>query len=346
MVKGFKDPKGIFHPIQRYKKVRKALDPIRTLNKTKGVKMTSFLARPVASQFATTLKKDEEPREGIHVTAEWSDFIKENYPNAKWTVPTSYWRMGEHDTSNWGLPLELEQVIEGSEHQMFQNPDNVYDRSSPDTKTAWTKLRRHITAGTTSVPELSRKFLRLYAEDQAKERIVGYVKYGRFSDAKGVRRKDGYGISELLSPLNQFIQDVQEGKILDRNGLKVSVSQVQGITPEGGFLNAVLGQAFGMAQRRNAEVTGYYSGLVVKISGDDDPELSDSHNTWAVIKKVIDDYHYEVIPENGSSKDSFIIRDEDVKGLVGDKDTDLIGIGEQRHKDEVIPLIDEAMRGE
>ena len=344
-MKGFKDSNNKFHPIQRYKKVRKALDPIRTLKKTKGVKMTSFQARPT-SQFATTLKKDERERTGIHVTAEWIDFIKENYQNANWTVPHSYWKITEDEEQRHGSPIELEEVHEGSKFRTTIHPEVIENRSSQETKDVWRKLRLFAGANHTSVPELSRKFLRLYAEDQAQNSKKLYLEYGRFSDAKAVRRKDGYGISELLSPLNQFIQDVEEGKIKDKSGLKVSVSQVQGLRPEGGYLNAVLGKTFGNEQRDDAKASGYYAGLVVKISGDDDPDLRDDHNTWAVITNILDDYHYIVIPDGGTANDNFIIRDEDVKGLVGDKDTDFVGIGEERHKEEVIPLIEKAMRGE
>ena len=330
---------GKFHPITRYKKVRKALDPITLTKKTKGVKMTTFQARPT-SQFATTLKKDERTREGIHVTKEWENFIRESYPKAEWTIPPSYWKITPSDR---GLGIELEEVLEDSEFRTFVSEPVIEQRSSDDTKFAWRELKIH--ANFTDFPELSRKFLRLYARDQAESTKNIYLKYGRFSDAKEVRRRDGYGISELLSPLNLFVKNVEEGKIKDKNGLKLSISQVQGLRPEGGYLNAVLGMTFGAEQRDDAKATGYYSGLVVKISGDDDPDLSDDHNTWAVIRRVIDDYHYEVIPDGGDANDSFVIRDEDVKGLVGDLQTDLIGIGEERHKEEVVPIIEKALSG-
>jgi len=347
-LKGFKDSNNKFHPIQRYKKVRKALDPIRTLKKTKGVKMTSFQARPT-SQFATTLKKDERERTGIHVTAEWIDFIKENYPNAKWTVPHSYWKIIKNDNEKDILrAFQVEHVTEGSKFKTTLHPQMIEGRDEVpnEVKDAWFKLLRESGWELEGDHSRSRDFLKKYAEWEAEKTKNLYLEYGRFSDARATKRKDGYGISELLSPLNQFIQDVEEGKVKDKSGLKVSVAEVQGLRPEGGYLNAVLGKTFGNEQRDDAKASGYYAGLVVKISGDDDPDLRDDHNTWAVITNVLDDYHYIVIPDGGNVNDNFIIRDEDVKGLVGDKDTDLIGLGEERYKEEVIPIIEKAMRGE
>ncbi len=338
---------GKFHPITRYKKVRKALDPIRTLKKTKGVKMTSFQARPT-SQFATTLKKDERTRKGIKVTAEWENFIKENYPSAKWTVPHSYWKIIKNENENDILrAFQVEHVTEGSKFKTTLNPQMIEGRDEvpQEVKDAWFKLLRESGWELEGDHSRSRNFLKKYAEWEAEKTNDLYLEYGRFSDARATKRKDGYGISELLSPLNLFVKDVEEGKIKDKNGLKLSISQVQGLRPEGGYLNAVLGMTFGAEQRDDAKATGYYSGLVVKISGDDDPDLSDDHNTWAVIRRVIDDYHYEVIPDGGDANDSFVIRDEDVKGLVGDLQTDLIGIGEERHKEEVVPIIEKALSG-
>jgi hypothetical protein len=346
MVRGYKDTTGKFHPIQRYKKVRKALDPIRTLKKTKGVKMTSFQARPT-SQFVTTLKKDERTRTGIKVTADWENFIKEHYTKGKWTTPTSYWRIVKNDGSDFIRPFKVEHVLEGSEFKTFLHPQMIEDREEvpQEVKDAWFKMIRESGFEFEGDHSRSNDFLKKYAKFEAEKTKDLYLEFGRFSDARETKRKDGYGISELLSPLNQFIKDVEEGKVKDKDGLKVSVSQVQGLRPEGGFLNAVLGKTFGTEQRDDAKASGFYAGLVIKISGDDDPDLKDDHNTWAVIHKVIDDYHYEVIPEGSDATDSFIIRDEDVKGLIGDKETDLIGIGEERHKEEVIPIIEKAMKG-
>ncbi|MCP6727104.1 MAG: hypothetical protein KJI69_03710 [Patescibacteria group bacterium] len=345
-MKGFKDSNNKFHPIQRYKKVRKALDPIRTLKKTKGVKMTSFQARPT-SQFATTLKKDERTREGIKVTAEWEDFIRENYPKGKWSKPTGYFRIRKNDDGMPTIilrPRQLERITIGDKSKTRFHPQMIEQREEvpKEVKDAWNLMQ---TFDPKSEKSRIEDFLKKWTQMEADDSKRSYLKYGRFSDNKVVKVKDGYAVSDLLSPLNQFIQDVEEGKITDKNGLKLSTAQVQGLRPEGGFLNAVLGKTFGVEQRDDAKASGYYAGLVVKIASED-PELSDFHNTWGVIKQVIDDYHYEVIPEDGSAKDGFIIRDEDVKGLVGDKDTDLIGIGEERHKEEVIPIIEKAMKGE
>ena len=182
LLKGFTRD-GKFHPITRYKKVRKALDQIRTVKKTKGIKMTSFQARPT-SQFATTLKKDERTgRKGMHVTAEWNDFIKENYPKAVWTVPHRYWKISVSEDQRHGLPIELEEVSEGSKFRTTIHPDVIENRSSQETKDAWRNLRGVALAGW-AMKEESRKFLKLYARDQAEEEKKGYLQYGRFSDEK------------------------------------------------------------------------------------------------------------------------------------------------------------------
>jgi hypothetical protein len=88
---------------------------------------------------------------------------------------------------------------------------------------------------------------------------------------------------------------------------------------------------------------GYRRGVVVKICGDYDPHLKNHHNTWAVITKILDPWHYEVVQEYTGEK--FIVRDTDIKAIVGDAIHDYIGIGDERHRREVIPIIRKALEG-
>lgn len=175
-----------------------------------------------------------------------------------------------------------------------------------------------------------------YAEYRAKERNENYRQYGNFFDARATRGRKGWKVEELLLPHQQFLNDVRAGRIVE-NGLKLSEMQVKGKPPESGYLQAVSGK------ESPNEKLGYKTGLVIKITGDEDKRLEGKHNTWAVITDVKDPWHYEVVSEGGHK--NFVIRDTDVKAWIGDEKTDFIGIGEERHKKEVIPLIQKTMRG-
>ena len=177
------------------------------------------------------------------------------------------------------------------------------------------------------------KLAKAYTEYELKrEKEFG----GDFSDLKLIRGKRGWGISEILSPKQQFLRDVREGRIVE-NGLKLSERQVMNMPPASGYLQLVMGGK--MPEKREY----YRRGLVVKITGDYDPDLKDDHNTWAVITEVIDPWHYRVIQE-GSNKE-MIIRDTDVKAWIGDLEHDYIGLGKERHRREVVPLIKKALSG-
>ena len=155
---------------------------------------------------------------------------------------------------------------------------------------------------------------------------------------------------KVIRHITSFLEAVERGKVRDESGLKLSPTQVAGEPPAGGFLQEVAKYLVGergyegyeWAKRRG--VLGYGRGVVVKICGDHDRELSKYHNTWAVITKVIDAYHYRVVLEGFPIK-RLIIRDFDVKGIVGDVLNDYIGIGKERHGREVVPLIERALAG-
>jgi hypothetical protein len=71
--------------------------------------------------------------------------------------------------------------------------------------------------------------------------------------------------------------------------------------------------------------------------------LRKHHNTYGIITRIIDAYHYEVVKEYTGRK--LIIRDTDVKAIIGDLTHDFIGIGEDRHRREIIPIIRKALSG-
>lgn len=155
---------------------------------------------------------------------------------------------------------------------------------------------------------------------------------------------EGYAVHHLKTPTEAFQDDVLEGKIFDpRTGLKLSLRQAQGRPPEGGFLQKVIGGSEDYYKAVEEGRLGYRRGVVVKICGDYDPALRKHHNTWAVIIRIIDPWHYLVVKEYTGTR--LIIRDTDVKAIIGDALHDYVGIGEERHRREVIPIIRKALEG-
>jgi hypothetical protein len=158
------------------------------------------------------------------------------------------------------------------------------------------------------------------------------------------RLGDEFKIHHLITPIEAFKNDVLEGKIFDpKTGLRLSLRQAQGEPPEGGFLQKVLGGTDDYYKAAEEGRLGYRRGVVVKICGDCDPRLKDHHNTWAVITRILDPWHYEVVREYTGEK--LIVRDTDIKAIVGDALHDYIGIGDERHRREVIPVIRKALEG-
>jgi hypothetical protein len=192
------------------------------------------------------------------------------------------------------------------------------------------------------IPFTGYELSKAYAEKEARKQKEIYLKYGRFTDNRVARKLDGYMIEELLTPQQLFMKNVEEGKVKDPvTGLKLSENQVKGKPPDQGFLQEVLGGSDEYYKVRNS--SPYFAGLVVKICGDYDPELSDDHNTYAIITKVLDPWHYEAIQEFSSKK--LILRDTDVKGWIGNWKRDFVGIGKERHEKEIKPIIKKALHG-
>jgi hypothetical protein len=132
------------------------------------------------------------------------------------------------------------------------------------------------------------------------------------------------------------------GEIKTENGLKMSEHQFYGLPPK--YFDYYTKEEPPYKKGIEDEIAkDYHAGLVLKISGDYDPELFDDHNTWGVITKLIDRYHYEVRQEASSNPPelgkTLLIRDTDVKWWIGDKKYDYVGIGAERHKKEVLPLV-------
>ena len=159
---------------------------------------------------------------------------------------------------------------------------------------------------------------------------------------------DGYVVVRMQTPTEAFEDDVLQGKILDpATGLKLSLRQAKGRPPESGLLQEVtrffVGEADDYKRGKELGRLGYARGVVVKICGDYDPSLREHHNTWAVITRVIDAYHYLTTSE--WTAEQLIIRDTDVKGIIGTLWHDFVGIGPERHRREVVPIIEKALRG-
>lgn len=183
-----------------------------------------------------------------------------------------------------------------------------------------------------------------YAEHRAEELNKNYAQYGRFISSKAEKGKFGWRTSNLKTRQQLFLDDIEAGKI-KVNSLKMSMHQAKALPPDSGYLRGV-SKLIGFAGKEGKDVTAkdyYHRGLVVKITSDYDPDLSDDHNTWAVITKMKSPYHYEVQQEGSLKKK--VIRDTDVKGWIGDLVTDYRGLGKERHKKEVIPIIKKALRG-
>jgi len=150
-----------------------------------------------------------------------------------------------------------------------------------------------------------------------------------------------YFYDELVPAQMLFMRHVEQGLIKDKKGRILSPTEVQGLPPEGGFLNRMDQMLLGTSKDWRENIP-YYPGLVVKICGDYRQDLREDHNTWAVITKILDPYRYEVMQEGSGKK--LILRDTDVKGIIGDYEHDFIGIGKERHEQEVKPLIEKALR--
>jgi hypothetical protein len=175
-----------------------------------------------------------------------------------------------------------------------------------------------------------------------KKAIIEYTVWKKLGEpvyeSRAKKGKYGYYYEIPMTREERFLDDVERGRIRNLEGLPLSSQEVYGLPPAGGYLNTMVS-----AGKDWKPDLSFYPGLVVKITGDYREDLADTHNTYGIITKIIDPYRYEVVQEG--SGDKHLIRDTDVKGLVGDIKHDFIGIGEERHQKEVVPLIKKALKG-
>lgn len=111
----------------------------------------------------------------------------------------------------------------------------------------------------------------------------------------------------------RIYHSILKGEIRDSAGLRISENQFYDEDPK-------------YSERHGK----YHPGLVVKISGDYNPELSAHHNQSAKISDVIDTYHYEVKTECGNR---LRIRDTDVKSWIGTELEDFNLLDEAKRRD-------------
>jgi hypothetical protein len=296
----------------------------------------------VVGSIKAVASEPEELAKRVMPQSVFSEYIKKNYPKEVWQ-PTGWVvdfipEVGA--PSHWAYrDLETGRVVSYLDDSLVRRYWDKHYRELMEEKRRRGEPLRFTREDIMKIGKLA---ARDYAEEQANKDKEYYLKYGRFSDKRVVETPYGYSIEELLTPEQQFLRDVEEGKIRDPvTGLKLSVNQVKGKPPDQGFLNEMLGGGDDYYKVRNN--SPYYAGLVVKVCGDSDPELRDDHDTWAVITNILDPWHYEAIQEITSKK--LILRDTDIKGWIGDVKHDFRGLGKERHENEVKPLIEKALRG-
>lgn len=126
------------------------------------------------------------------------------------------------------------------------------------------------------------------------------------------------------------------------NKLKVSERQTQGLPPlyDGYYDQDHKHSTTGRVYRRAIKdplAHACHVGLIVKISGDEDPELESYNGCWGIVSHVIDPYHFEVSIVGDDER--IIIRDTDVAFWVADEQHLYSDLGQERHKKEIVPLI-------
>jgi hypothetical protein len=112
--------------------------------------------------------------------------------------------------------------------------------------------------------------------------------------------------------------------------MRLSLRQTQGKPPEGGFLQKVLGGTEDYYKAAEEGRLGYRRGIVVKICGDYDPHLKKT-------SQYMGSHNQNIRPMalRGSSRvfsEKLVVRDSDIKAIVGDIIHDYIGIGDERHR--------------
>jgi hypothetical protein len=248
-----------------------------------------------------------------------------------------FWKLfAEHNyQSRW--------VSEDS-YRIEEKPDRAYILHVYENGLRAYVMDREIASKTKLPVERVTQILTCGSREERGRLLQAYVNGVKKEFDRVERVGDEFKIHHLITPLEAFKNDVLEGKIFDpRTGRRLSLRQAQGKPPEGGFLQKVLGGTEDYYKAAEEGRLGYRRGVVVKICGDCDPRLKDHHNTYAVITKILDPWHYEVVQEYSGEK--FIVRDTDIKAIIGDIAHDFVGIGDERHRREVIPIIRKALEG-
>jgi hypothetical protein len=248
-----------------------------------------------------------------------------------------FWKLfAEHNyQSRW--------VCEDS-YRIEEKPDRAYILHVYENGLRAYVMDREIASKTKLPVERVTQILTCGSREERGRLLQAYVNGVKKEFDRVERVGDEFKIHHLITPLEAFKNDVLEGKIFDpRTGRRLSLRQAQGKPPEGGFLQKVLGGTEDYYKAAEEGRLGYRRGVVVKICGDCDPRLKDHHNTYAVITKILDPWHYEVVQEYSGEK--FIVRDTDIKAIIGDIAHDFVGIGDERHRREVIPIIRKALEG-
>jgi hypothetical protein len=248
-----------------------------------------------------------------------------------------FWKLfAEHNyQSRW--------VSEDS-YRIEEKPDRAYILHVYENGLRAYVMDREIASKTKLPVERVIQILTRGSREERERLLQAYVNGVKNEFDRVERVGDEFKIHHLITPLEAFKNDVLEGKIFDpRTGRRLSLRQAQGKPPEGGFLQKVLGGTDDYYKAAEEGRLGYRRGVVVKICGDCDPRLKDHHNTYAVITKILDPWHYEVVQEYTGER--LVVRDTDIKAIVGDITHDFVGIGDERHRREVITIIRKALEG-
>jgi hypothetical protein len=248
-----------------------------------------------------------------------------------------FWKLfAEHNyQSRW--------VSEDS-YRIEEKPDRAYILHVYENGLRAYVMDREIASKTKLPVERVIQILTCGSREERERLLEAYVNGVKNEFDRVERVGDEFKIHHLITPLEAFKNDVLEGKVFDpRTGRRLSLRQAQGKPPEGGFLQKVLGGTEDYYKAAEEGRLGYRRGVVVKICGDCDPRLKDHHNTWAVITRILDPWHYEVVQEYTGKR--LVIRDTDIKAIVGDITYDFVGIGDERYRSEVIPIIRKALEG-
>jgi hypothetical protein len=248
-----------------------------------------------------------------------------------------FWKLfAEHNyQSRW--------VSEDS-YRIEEKPDRAYILHVYENGLRAYVMDRKIASKTKLPVERVAQILTCGSREERERLLQAYVNGVKKEFDRVERVGDEFKIHHLVTPLEAFKNDVLEGKIFDpRTGRRLSLRQAQGKPPEGGFLQKVLGGTDDYYKAAEEGRLGYRRGVVVKICGDCDPRLKDHHNTYAVITKILDPWHYEVVQEYTGER--LVVRDTDIKAIIGDIAHDFVGIGDERHRREVIPIIRKALEG-